>query len=166
MGIKGGKCMFSIGDKIVYPMHGAGVIENIEEKEILGEKASYFILELPICQMKLMVPVNNSEKLGLRDIVNEEIIDEILIVLGKGQDEDETNWSKRHRKNMDRIKTGDIFEVAEVVRNLILLDEEKGLSTGEKKMLNNAKQILMSELALVKDISKEEAEQLITDHIK
>ena len=166
MGIEGGKCMFSIGDKIVYPMHGAGIIKNIEEKEILGEKAFYFILELPICQMKLMVPVNNSEKLGLRDIVNEEIIDEILIVLGKGQDEDETNWSKRHRKNMDRIKTGDIFEVAEVVRNLVLLDEEKGLSTGEKKMLNNAKQILMSELALVKDISKEEAEQLIINHIK
>ena len=74
MGIKGGKYMFSIGDKIVYPMHGAGIIKNIEEKEILGEKAFYFILELPICQMKLMVHVNNSQKLGLSDIVNEETI--------------------------------------------------------------------------------------------
>ncbi len=166
MCIKGGKNMFSIGDKIVYPMHGAGIIKNIEEKEILGDKANYFILELPICQMKLMVPVSNSEKLGLRDIVKEEIIDEILIVLSKGQDEDESNWSRRYRKNMDRIKTGDIFEVADVVRNLTLLDEEKGLSTGEKKMLNNAKQILMSEFALVKDITREDAETLIEDHIK
>ena len=162
---KGGKRMFSIGDKIVYPMHGAGIIQDIEEKEILGDKANYFILQLPIGDMKLMIPVNNSEELGLRDIVDDKIIDEILDVLGQGQDEDENNWNKRYRKNMDRIKTGDIFEVAAVVRNLFLLDDEKGLSTGEKNMLNNAKQILMSEIVLVKNIGKEEAEQLIDDSI-
>lgn len=158
--------MFAIGDKIVYPMHGAGVIEDIEEKEILGDTASYYILKLPIGNMKLMIPVNNFHELGLRDIVDEKTIDEVVTVLGRGQDEEESNWNKRYRKNMDKIKTGDIYMVAEVVRNLHLLDAEKGLSTGEKKMLNNAKQILVSEFVLVKNMSKEDVEEYINDHIK
>jgi len=158
--------MFVIGDKIVYPMHGAGIIEDIEEKEILGDTGSYYILKLPIGNMKLMIPVKNFQELGLRDIVDEKTIDEVVTVLGRGQDEEENNWNKRYRKNMDKIKTGDIYMVAEVVRNLHLLDAEKGLSTGEKKMLNNAKQILVSEFVLVKNMSKEDVEQYINDNIK
>lgn len=158
--------MFKIGDKIVYPMHGAGIIHDIEEKEILGDVGSYFVLKLPIGNMRLMIPVDNYQELGLRDIVDEETIDKVLEVLGMGQTEEETNWNKRYRKNMEKIKTGDIYDVAEVVRNLYLLDNEKGLSTGEKKMFNNAKQILVSEFVLVKDIDKEEAEEFILENIK
>ncbi|MPW27318.1 CarD family transcriptional regulator [Alkalibaculum sp. M08DMB] len=158
--------MFVIGDKIVYPMHGAGIIEDIEEKKILGDTASYYVLKLPIGNMKLMIPVNNYKELGLRDIVDEKTIDEVVEILKKGQDEEEINWNKRYRKNMEKIKTGDIGLVAGVVRNLYLLDEEKGLSTGEKKMLNNAKQILVSEFVLVKNIDKEEAEEFILKNIK
>lgn len=158
--------MFNVGDKIVYPLHGAGVIEDIQEKEILGEVASYFILKLPVGNMKLMIPVGKSEELGLRDIVDQDTIDEVINILDTYEEEPVSNWNKRYRKNMDKIKTGDIIKVSEVVKSLNSLDVEKGLSTGEKKMLNNAKQILLSELVLVQNISHECAEALMQIHLK
>ena len=141
--------MFKVGEKIVYPMHGAGVIEKIEEKEILGERREYFIIKMPIGDMKVMVPVTNVEEVGVREIISEEEVAEVMEVLEGHKTKMPQNWNRRYRANMERIKTGDILEIASVVRNLTLLDNEKTLSTGERKMLSNARQMLLSELVLV-----------------
>ncbi|QSX08157.1 CarD family transcriptional regulator [Alkalibacter rhizosphaerae] len=158
--------MFKIGDKIVYPMHGAGIIEGIEEKEILGETLPYFVLKLPVGSMKIMVPVNNCSDLGIRPIVSNEELEKALDILQECQNDMESNWNRRYRENLEKLKTGDIMDIAEVVKDLYIMDKEKGLSTGEKKMLNNAKQILISEIVLVRDMDNEEAEALIKDCFK
>ncbi|SHE86390.1 CarD family transcriptional regulator [Alkalibacter saccharofermentans] len=158
--------MYKIGDKIVYPMHGAGIIEDIEVKEILGETLPYYVLKFPVGNMKIMVPVNNCSDLGIRDIVKSEILDQALDVLRGSKSVLESNWNRRYRENLDKIKSGDILDVAEVVKDLYLMDREKGLSTGEKKMLNNAKQILISELALARDLNNQTAEDIIKDCLK
>lgn len=157
--------MFKIGDKIVYPMHGAGTIDNMEEKEILGEKKKYFVMRMPIGDMKVMVPVGNLEEVGIREIISLEEMEEIMDILKGDQSKMPQNWNRRFRANMDRIKSGDIYEIAAVVRNLLLLDIEKGLSTGERKMLNDAKQMLISEMVLVCDYTVEEAEKIVVDTI-
>lgn len=153
--------MFNIGDKIVYPMHGAGTIDNVEEKEILGEKKKYFIMRMPIGDMKVMVPVGNLEDVGIREIISVDEMKEIIHILEGHKTKMPKNWNRRYRINMDRIKSGDIYEIAAVVRNLMLLDKEKGLSTGERKMLNDAKQMLISEMVLVCDYTVEEAEEVV-----
>ena len=158
--------MFNIGDKIVYPMHGAGIIEGIEEREILGEKRKYYIMRLPLGDMKVMIPIDNTENIGLREIINEEEFETVVSILKGEKTKMSNNWNRRYRANMDKIKTGDIYEVAEVVRNLLLLDRDKGLSTGERKMLNSAKQILISEFSLVRNLNEEEAVELIYDMLK
>ena len=158
--------MFNIGDKVVYPMHGAGIIESIEEKEILGEKRKYYILLLPLRNMKVMIPLDNVDTMGLRDIISEEEVEQVLAVLNDDESKMPKNWNRRYRANMDKIKSGDIYEVAGVVRNLMLRDKEKGLSTGERKMLNNAKQILVSELVLVNDSDELSVEELINETIQ
>lgn len=140
--------MFSLGDKVVYPMHGAGVIESMESKEVLGETKNYFVLKMPIGEMKLMIPVDNVNNIGLRNIIDEDSVDQVIKILKQGAILNDSNWNKRYRDNMLKMKTGDIFEVAQVVRDLTFRDREKGLSTGEKKMLISAKQMITSEIAL------------------
>ncbi len=157
--------MFSIGDKIVYPMHGAGIIEAIEEKEILGEIRRYYIMKMPIGDMKVMVPVDNAEEVGIREVIDDNEIKEVFTVLKGEQSKMPQNWNRRYRINMDRIRSGDIYEIAAVVRNLMIRDEEKGLSTGERKMLNSAKQMLVSEIVLAIDTDQEEVEKLINKAI-
>jgi len=157
--------MYKIGDKVVYPMHGAGVIEGIEEKEILGEIQSYYILSLPIKNMRVMLPVNNIEGLGLREVIDSSQVDVVMKMLAEEQTEMHSNWNRRYRDNMEKVKTGDIIEVTEVVRNLLIMDKEKGLSTGERKMLANTKQILVSELILAKGLDELEVERLIKESI-
>ena len=156
--------MFNIGDKIVYPMHGAGVIDSIEEKDILGEKQSYYILKMP-GEVKVMVPVNKAEQVGVRNIIDKSSADKVFSVLSQDETEMEKNWNKRYRDNMDKLKSGDIYEIADVVRNLSFKQKEKGLSTGEKKMLVNAKQILVSELVLAEQSNKDEMEELVDTKI-
>lgn len=158
--------MFNIGDKVVYPMHGAGIIESIEEKEILGDKRKYYILKLPLRNMQVMIPLNNVESMGLRDVISDEEVEQVMAVLNDDESKMPQNWNRRYRANMDKIKSGDVYEVAAVVRNLMLRDKEKGLSTGERKMLSNAKQILVSELVLVNDSDEDSIEQLINDAIQ
>lgn len=140
--------MYEIGDKVVYPMHGAGIIEGIEVKEILGEKEQYYILTFPINGMKVMIPTKNVEDVGVRDVISTDDVDKVIDILSDSVSDLPDNWNKRYRMNFDKLKTGDIFEVANVVRDLMKRDKEKGLSTAERKMLTNAKQILVSELAL------------------
>ena len=156
--------MFNVGDKIVYPMHGAGVIDAIEEKDILGEKQAYYILKMP-GEVKVMVPTKKAEEIGVREIIDKNSAETVFSVLESNETEMSMNWNKRYRDNMDKMKSGDIYEVADVVRNLSFKQKEKGLSTGEKKMLNNAKQILVSELVLTEHSSKDEIEELIDNKI-
>lgn len=158
--------MFNIGDRIVYPMHGAGIIVAEEEKEILGEKRKYFIMKMPMSDMKVMIPIDSVEEIGIRPVVDEEEIEKVKAVLAEEETEMSQNWNRRYRANMDKIKSGDIYEIAGVVRNLVLRDREKGLSTGERKMLSNAKQMLVSEMVLSKEMENEEADNLIEEIIK
>ena len=140
--------MFSIGDKILYPMHGAGIIEKIDTKEVLGVTRDYFILKLAAGNLDVMVPVEMCEEVGVRHIIEAEDGQEVYDTLKSDSTEMPKNWNRRLRENMELLKSGNILKVAQVVRNLIRFDYEKKLSTGEKKMLNNARQILESEVAL------------------
>ena len=153
--------MFSVGDKVVYPMHGAGIIEAIEDREILGRRKTYYIMRLPLGDMKVMIPTDNVVEIGLRDIIDRDEVKQVIAVLKDTKTKMSTNWNRRYRANMQKIKSGNIYEVAEVVRNLQLRDMEKGLSTGERKMLSNAKQILISELVLAENIDEDKAKELI-----
>ncbi len=157
--------MFKVGDKIVYPMHGAGTIESIEEKEILGEKQKYYIMKMPVGDIKVMVPTKNAEMIGVRDVIPNETAQGVLDVLASENTDMSTNWNKRYRDNMEKMKSGDIYEVADVVRNLSFKQKERGLATGEKKMLSNAKQILISELVLAEATDKENVEKMVNDKI-
>ena len=156
--------MFNVGDKIVYPMHRAGTIDSIEEKDILGEKQSYYILRMP-GGVKVMIPTAKAEEVGVRNIIDKGSADKVISVLEQNETDMDKNWNKRYRDNMDKIKSGDIYEIADVVRNLSFKQKEKGLSTGEKKMLNNAKQILVSELVLAEHASQEEVEEIVETKI-
>lgn len=156
--------MYNVGDKVVYPMHGAGVIDSIEEKEILGEKQSYYILKMP-GEVKVMVPISTAEQHGIRNIIDKSEAEKVFNVLEQDETEMEKNWNKRYRDNMEKMKSGNIYEIADVVRNLSFKQKEKGLSTGEKKMLHNAKQILVSELVLAEHASQDEVEELVDSKI-
>ena len=155
---------FNIGDKVVYPMHGAGVIQDIEEKDILGQKEAYYIIKMP-GEVKVMVPTAKAEEVGMRDIINQETASKVFKVLETNSTEMAPNWNKRYRDNMEKMKSGDIYEVADVVRNLSFKQKERTLSTGEKKMLLNAKQILVSELTLANDLSKDQVEEMVNNKI-
>jgi len=159
--LKGSVDMYAIGDKIVYPMHGAGIIESIEEREILGEKKCYYIMRMPVGEMKVMIPTNCAGNVGIRDVIDKSIADKVFRSLEGGIDEEPSNWNKRYRENMSKIKSGNVFDVAEVVKHLIIRERQRGLSTGERKMLNSAKQILISELVLAENMKPSEVEELI-----
>lgn len=156
--------MFNVGDKIVYPMHGAGTIDSIEEKDILGEKQAYYIIKMP-GEVKVMVPTAKAEGIGVRDIIDKETAGKVFKVLETDSTQMDMNWNKRYRDNMEKMKSGDAYEIADVVRNLSFKQKEKGLSTGEKKMLLNAKQILVSELTLAENSNKDQMEELINNTI-
>lgn len=149
--------MFSVGEKIVYPVHGAGVVESIENREILGEVRSYYVLRITSGDLQVLVPVDTAEKVGMRLVSDAERLRQAKDVLSGPASPWEENWNRRYRLNMDKIKSGDICELAEVVRNLTLRDNAKGLSAGEKKMLDNARRILLSEIVLADGITAEEA---------
>jgi len=153
--------LYKIGDRVVYPMHGAGVIESIEEKEILGEKRQYYILKLPVGDMKVMIPINNCREIGLREVIDSDGVQKVMGILKEQSSNMSTNWNRRYRANLEKIKSGNIYEVAEVVRNLVNRDREKGLSSGERKMLENARQILLSELVLATELEEDGAKSLI-----
>ena len=162
--MEGDNYMFNVGDKIVYPMHGAGTIDAIEEKDILGEKQNYYIIKMP-GEVKVMVPISKASDIGVRSVIDKAEAGKVLEVLEANETEMSNNWNKRYKENMEKMKSGSIYEVADVVRNLSYKQKEKGLSTGEKKMLNNAKQILVSELVLAEHASENEVENLVENKI-
>ena len=157
--------MYKVGDKILYPMHGAGIIRQIDKREILGEVKEYYLLNVPCGDMEVMLPVDNCEEIGVRPIVSTDILEKALSVLSLESSEMPGNWNKRYRDNMEKIKSGEILSVAEIVRNLTRINRENKLSAGEKKMLSNARKILQSEVMLVLEISDEEAAELIENAI-
>ncbi len=157
--------MYNVGDKIVYPMHGAGVIESIEEREILGRRCSYYVMKIPIGDLKVMIPTDNVDEIGVRDVISISDADKVFTILSCDCSECSANWNKRYRENMIKIKSGNIFEVAEVVRSLMQRDRDRGLSTGERKMLASAKQILISELVLAKGLNQHEVETKIVENL-
>ena len=150
--------MLNIGDVVVYPMHGAGEIAGIEECEIMGENKSYYVLKLPMGNLKVMIPVDNAENIGLREVIGEDELKEVLTVLKSKPERAKGSWNKRFQSNLDRMKSGDLKEVASVARNLIKQDKERRISSGEKRLMDLAKQILVSELvyAANKDIKEVE----------
>ena len=156
--------MFNVGDEVVYPMHGAGTIHAIEKKNILNEEQDYYIISMP-GEVKVMVPTEKAVEIGVRNVIDKNDVSKVLNILEEDETEMSDNWNKRYRDNMDKMKSGDIYEVADVVRNLSFKQKEKGLSTGEKKMLNNAKQILISELVLAENVSQSEIEKIIDNKI-
>ena len=157
--------MFNIGDKVAYPMHGAGLIEKIEERQILGETRDYYILRIKHGNMQVMVPVSGAEETGLRSVVCKKDLDAVYKVLASESTPMDENWNRRNRDNMEKLKTGDLKEVAGVIRNLVRVDREKKLSTGEKKLLNSARQILSSEMVMVLGIAEDDAMTMIDRQI-
>ena len=155
--------MFQIGDKVVHPMHGAGIVDSIVQKKVNGVMREYYVLKLPVRAMVVMVPTENCEEIGVRPIVDREQADRVLAAIPDIQVEMTQNWNRRYRENMEWIKSGDLFEVARVVKGLMLRDVQKGLSTGERKMLHSAKQILISEIVMCQSSSYEDVEACI-DH--
>ena len=153
--------MFHVGDKIVHPMHGAGVVDSIVTKKVNGVVRDYYIMKLPVGGMLVMIPTEHSEEIGVRAIVDSEQADRVLEAIPSIQIDYDPNWNRRYRENMARLKSGDLFEVARVIKTLKRRDEEKGLSTGERKMLHSAKQILISEVVLAQSTSYEEVERRI-----
>jgi len=149
--------LYKVGDKVVYPHHGAGTVVKREKREVLGEKREYLTIKILHNDMTVNVPAENAELVGLRKVIDEEAVKKVVKYLTSGGTEMPKNWNRRFKHNRDKMKTGDIFELAEVVRNLSLRDGEKGLSTGEKQMYVKAKKILASELMYAKNLSEDDA---------
>ncbi|MRG86336.1 CarD family transcriptional regulator [Salinibacillus xinjiangensis] len=153
--------MFNIGDKVFYPMHGAGIIEAIEEKEFTGEKQLYYIMKIPTQNMNVMIPKGKEEDLRLRKIVDSDKFDEIRTVFSDAETEENVHPNQRHRLYMDKIKSGDILEEAKVIRDLTRISKTKNLGTADKNMLTNAQQVLISELVMVKGIDENKAHEYL-----
>jgi CarD family transcriptional regulator len=152
-----GVSLYKVGDKVVYPHHGAGTIVKREQQMVLGETREYLTIKILHSDMTVNVPLDNAERVGLRKVIDEEAVKKVVKYLTSGGTEMPKNWNRRFKHNRDKMKTGDIFELAEVVRNLSLRDGEKGLSTGEKQMYVKAKKILASELMYAKNLSEDDA---------
>jgi CarD family transcriptional regulator len=149
--------LFRVGDKVVYPHHGAGTVIKKESREVLGQKRDYLTIKILHNDMTVQVPCENADKVGLRKVIDEKMVDVVLKALTGNGTQMPKNWNRRFKHNRDKMKTGDILELAEVVRNLSLRDHEKGLSTGEKQMFVKAKKILASELMYAKGMDEDEA---------
>ena len=150
--------MFRPGDKIVHPMHGAGIVDSIVSKKVNGVTRDYYILKLPVGGMVVMIPTATSQAIGVRPVVDAKIAEAVIAAIPDMDVDMTPGWNQRYRENMTRLKSGDLMEVAAVVKGLSRRDEARGLSTGERKMLHTARQILLSELVLAQGSSYEEME--------
>ena len=153
--------MFQIGDKIVHPMHGAGMIENIVEEKIGGSLIQFYVFKMPISGLTLKIPTANAQMIGIRSVSDSEKIEAVVRKIPSLGIDMTANWNHRYRENMERLKSGDLLEVAVVIKALMHRDRERGLSNGERKMLHNAKQILISEIVLAENTAYSEVETRI-----
>ena len=155
--------MFAKGDKVVYPHHGVAIIEDMQEQDFLGERRQYFVLRLAHGDLTLKVPVDNTKEVGLREVVSRREVKKVMDVLREDETNMPANWSRRFKTNVEKIKSGDIYQIAEVVRNLSIREKDKGLSAGEKRMLAKARQILVGELALAESTDDAKAETILDE---
>src|SRR3954447_22952995 len=155
--------LFDVGDKVVYPHHGAAIVERREKREVFGETRDYLVLKLAYGDLTLMVPADNVEEVGLREVINDEEVEEAFAVLRKKEARMPTNWSRRFKNHVEKLKSGDIYQVAEAVRTLTIGEDDKGLSAGEKRMLARARQILVSELTFALAVDEETAEDRLDE---
>ncbi len=139
--------MFRLGDQVCYPMHGVGIVDSIEDKTVLGVTASYYVLRFTSGRMTAMVPVKTAEKVGLRYVITPQECDKVLAYFNEAPEPEDENWNRRYRDNCEKLRKGDVYEVADVVKCLSKREEQKGLSAGERKMLVNARQVLLAEMA-------------------
>jgi CarD family transcriptional regulator len=151
------------GDTVVHPEHGAAVIEDLRERDFLGEKKTYFVLRLAYGDLTLSIPADNTQAVGLRKVVAKSEVKKVLAVLREDESKMASNWSRRFKNNIEKLHSGDPYQVAEVVRNLSIRDKDKGLSAGEKRMLAKARQILVSELALAEKTDEDKAESILDE---
>ncbi len=156
---------FEVGDSVVYPHHGAGTVVRKEVKDVLGESREYLMIKILHNDMTVMVPTENASVAGLRRVIDEETLHKVLDLLRASNSDAPMNWSRRFKHNRDKIKTGDIYELAEVVRNLALREHQKGLSTGEKQMYSRAKKVLSSEMMYALEMDEAQVEQHLTSVI-
>lgn len=155
--------MFRKGDTVVHPEHGAAVIQELREKEFLGEKRTYLVLRVAYGDLTLLIPVDSTEQVGLRQVVSKNEVKKVLKVLTEDESSMAANWSRRFKNNMEKLHSGDPYQVAEVLRNLAIREREKGLSAGEKRMILKARQILISELSHATDKTEDQAEVMIDE---
>ncbi len=153
--------MFQVNDRVVHPMHGAGIIEDIVDERIDGHHAQYYVFRMSVGGLVLKIPTENCDTIGVRPLSSQEHIEDILAEIPALDADMNVNWNHRYRENMDRIKSGDLLEVSRVIKGLMWRDRQRGLSNGERKMLHSAKQILISEIVLVTDTEYDKAEQRV-----
>lgn len=154
---------FKVGDTVVYPHHGAALIESVETRVIKGEEREYLVLRVAQGDLTVRVPADNVDLVGVRDVVNAEGLDRVFDVLRQPYTEEPTNWSRRYKANLEKLASGDVIKVAEVVRDLWRRERERGLSAGEKRLLANARRILVSELALAENTNEDKAEAILDE---
>ena len=157
--------MYAQGAKVVYPLHGVGVIDSIEEKTVLGETRSYYIIKLTISDMTVMIPIERSDELGLRLIVSNNEANKALKLIGGKTTKMDDDWKSRYQQNFQMIKSGSILKVAEVVRNLFHRNKVKELSIMEKKLYENAYRLLVDEISFVKDLDREDVQNLVSENL-
>ena len=148
---------FKVGDRVVYPHHGAAIIKRKEKRELLGETREYLVLEMVHGDLVLSVPSDKAEDVGMRPPISEADVEDLFRLIGKRDVREPANWSRRFKNHQEKMKSGDVYQVAEVVRNLALREKGKGLSTAEKSMLDRARSILVSELSFALDVSEDDA---------
>ena len=158
--------MYKLGSKVVYPLHGVGVINSIEDKTVLGETRSYYIIKLAISDMTVMIPTERSDQLGLRLIVTDHDVRKALKIINSEKADMDEDWKTRYQHNFEKIKSGSIFDVAEVVRNLFHRNKIKELSIMEKKLYENAYRLLVDEISYVKEMEKEEVQNLVSEKLE
>ena len=156
---------FEVGDRVVYPHHGAAIISRKEKREFMGEVREYLVLEMAHGDLTLAVPADNAEEVGMRPPISAEDVDDLFQLLAKKDVREPTNWSRRFKNHQEKMKSGDVYQVAEVVRNLALREASKGLSAGEKSMLVKARQVLVSELSFALGVSEDEALEKLNEQL-
>lgn len=157
--------MFKVGDNVIHPEHGAALVEAIQDREVMGVTREYLVLRLTYDRLRVMVPVDSTE-VGLREVCSDEDVEGVFEILRTGESSTQGNWSRRFKGNIERLHSGDIFQVAEVVRDLTVRDRDKGLSAGEKRMLGNSRKILISELVLACNVGEDKAIKLVDEALE